>query len=102
MGELRLIAFRSAWCSGGARQNESRLVSWRAGHPLQVAPSSLPAPSPAWGALLANHTDSSARHDALTRSGEILIMVNLGGVGTLYGAIVRAATLQLLRKGLAG
>jgi branched-chain amino acid transport system permease protein len=51
------------------------------------------------GALAANHTEfvgPGLMH--WTRSGELLVIVILGGMGTLYGAIVGAATLLLLEE----
>lgn len=51
------------------------------------------------GALIANQTEfvsPSLLH--WTRSGEILVMVILGGMGTLYGPILGAAALLLLEE----
>ncbi|WP_046020057.1 branched-chain amino acid ABC transporter permease [Magnetospira sp. QH-2] len=55
------------------------------------------------GALAANHTEfvgPGLMH--WTRSGEIMIMVILGGIGTLYGAILGSATLLLMEELLSG
>jgi len=54
------------------------------------------------GALIANQTEyvsPSLMH--WTRSGEILIMVLLGGMGTLFGPVLGAVTLLLLEEVLA-
>ena len=54
------------------------------------------------GALIANQTEfvsPSLLH--WTRSGEILVMVILGGMGTLYGPVLGAAVLLLLEEVLA-
>jgi len=53
------------------------------------------------GALIANQTEfvsPSLFH--WTRSGEILVMVILGGMGTLYGPVLGAATLLLMEEWL--
>ena len=54
------------------------------------------------GALIANQTEyirPGLMH--WTRSGEILVMVLLGGMGTLFGPVLGAATLLLLEEILA-
>jgi branched-chain amino acid transport system permease protein len=54
------------------------------------------------GALIANQTEYiSPGLMHWTRSGEILIMVLLGGMGTLFGPVLGAATLLLLEEILA-
>jgi branched-chain amino acid transport system permease protein len=53
------------------------------------------------GALLANHT--SFISPALmhwTRSGDLIVMVALGGLGTLFGPLIGAVTFLLLEEGL--
>jgi branched-chain amino acid transport system permease protein len=51
------------------------------------------------GALIANQTEYvSPGLMHWTRSGEILIMVLLGGMGTLFGPVLGAATLLLLEE----
>jgi branched-chain amino acid transport system permease protein len=51
------------------------------------------------GALIANQTEYvSPGLMHWTRSGEILVMVLLGGMGTLFGPILGAATLLLLEE----
>jgi branched-chain amino acid transport system permease protein len=53
------------------------------------------------GALLANQAEFvSPAYAAWQRSGDLLIMVILGGVGSLHGAILGAAAVVLLEEGL--
>ncbi|MBS0532663.1 MAG: branched-chain amino acid ABC transporter permease [Proteobacteria bacterium] len=55
------------------------------------------------GFLLANATEFvSPAYMSWQRSGELIIMVLFGGLGTLHGAIVGAASYLLLEEGLAG
>ena len=55
------------------------------------------------GFLLANAAEFvSPAYMSWQRSGELIIMVLFGGLGTLYGAIVGAASYLLLEEGLAG
>lgn len=55
------------------------------------------------GLLLANATEFvSPAYMSWQRSGELIIMVLLGGLGTLHGAIVGAAAYLLLEEWLAG
>lgn len=55
------------------------------------------------GFLLANATDFvSPAYMAWQRSGELLIMVILGGMGTLHGAIIGAAVFLLTEEWLSG
>jgi branched-chain amino acid transport system permease protein len=55
------------------------------------------------GFLLANATDFvSPAYMAWQRSGDLLIMVIVGGMGTLDGAIVGAAALLLTEEWLSG
>jgi branched-chain amino acid transport system permease protein len=54
------------------------------------------------GALIANQTEYvSPGLIHWTRSGEILVMVLLGGMGTLFGPVLGAATLLLMEEILA-
>jgi len=49
------------------------------------------------GALLANHTEYlTPSYMHWTRSGELMVMVILGGMGTLYGPVLGAAAFLLL------
>jgi branched-chain amino acid transport system permease protein len=53
------------------------------------------------GVLLANQAEFvSPAYAAWQRSGDLLIMVILGGVGSLHGAILGAAAVVLLEEGL--
>lgn len=53
------------------------------------------------GALLANHTEFvSPAYMNWHRSGELIVMVVLGGMGTLHGAILGAATYLVLEEEL--
>jgi branched-chain amino acid transport system permease protein len=53
------------------------------------------------GALLANHTNFiSPAMMHWTRSGDLIVMVVLGGLGTLFGPLIGAATFLLLEEGL--
>ena len=55
------------------------------------------------GFLLANATEFvSPAYMSWQRSGELIIMVILGGIGTLHGAIVGAAAFLLLEEWLSG
>lgn len=101
----RLVDSRFGMILRGGKQNEPRLVAL--GVPTTrykltafVIAGALAGLS---GALAANHLEfvgPSLMH--WTRSGEILIMVILGGMGTLYGAVFGAATLLLLEEFLSG
>jgi branched-chain amino acid transport system permease protein len=53
------------------------------------------------GALLANHTNFiSPALMHWTRSGDLMVMVVLGGLGTLFGPVIGAAAFLLLQEGL--
>ena len=53
------------------------------------------------GALLANHTNFiSPAMMHWTRSGDLIVMVVLGGMGTLFGPLIGAVTFLLLEEGL--
>ena len=55
------------------------------------------------GCLLVHATDFvSPAYMGWQRSGELVVMVILGGIGTLHGAVLGAAALLLLEEGLAG
>lgn len=101
----RLVASPFGMVLRGAKQNEPRLVALGVPATRYKLAAFVIAGAIAGlaGALLANHTEfvgPSLMH--WTRSGEILIMVILGGIGTLYGAVFGAATLLLLEEGLSG
>lgn len=53
------------------------------------------------GTLLANHTDfvsPAVMH--WTRSGDLIVMIVLGGIGSLFGPLIGAVTLLMLEEGL--
>ncbi len=53
------------------------------------------------GALLANHTNFiSPAMMHWTRSGDLIVMVVLGGLGTLFGPVIGAVAFLLLQEGL--
>jgi branched-chain amino acid transport system permease protein len=53
------------------------------------------------GALLANHTNFvSPALMHWTRSGDLIVMVVLGGLGTLFGPLIGAVTFLVLEEGL--
>jgi branched-chain amino acid transport system permease protein len=55
------------------------------------------------GALLANHTDfisPAVMH--WTRSGDLIVMVVLGGMGSSFGPLIGAVTLLVLEEALSG
>ncbi len=55
------------------------------------------------GALLANHTEFiSPATMQWTRSGELIIMVALGGMGSLFGPVIGALVYLILEEGLSG
>lgn len=97
----RIVNSRFGMVLRGCKQNEARLAA------LGIAPGryKLAAYTLAGaiaglaGALTANQTEfvgPSLMH--WSRSGEILVMLILGGIGTLYGAIAGAATFLALEE----
>lgn len=55
------------------------------------------------GILIANHTEFvSPAYIAWQRSGEFIFMVIIGGLGSLWGAILGAAAFLLIEEGLSG
>jgi branched-chain amino acid transport system permease protein len=55
------------------------------------------------GALLANHTDFiSPAMMHWTRSGDLIVMVVLGGMGSVYGPLIGAVALLVLEEALSG
>ncbi len=101
----RVVSSRFGMVLRGCKQNEPRLIAL--GVPTTryklAAFAIAGAVAGLAGALAANHLEfvgPSMMH--WTRSGEILIMVILGGVGTLYGAVVGAATLLMMEEVLSG
>jgi len=55
------------------------------------------------GALLANHTDFiSPAMMHWTRSGDLIVMAVLGGIGTVFGPVIGAVALLVLEEALSG
>ena len=55
------------------------------------------------GALLANHTDFiSPAMMHWTRSGDLIVMAVLGGMGTVFGPVIGAVALLVLEEALSG
>lgn len=101
----RLVDSRFGMVLRGVRENERRMAAL--GYPVyryKLAGFALAgAAAGLAGALIANQTEfvsPSLMH--WTRSGEILVMVILGGMGTLFGPVFGAAAFLLLEEVLAG
>ena len=104
-GVKRLVASRFGLVIRGARANERRLVSL--GVPVYryklIAFVIAGAICGISGVLLANRTDFvSPDMMHWTRSGDLIIMVVLGGMSTLFGPIYGAAAFLLLEEFLSG
>ncbi len=101
----RIVNSRFGMVLRGARQNERRMASL--GFPVYryrlAAFVIAGAGAGLAGCLYVNH-GSYASPDmmAWTKSGEIMVMVILGGMGTLIGPILGAATLLMLESQLSG
>jgi branched-chain amino acid transport system permease protein len=100
-----LVASRFGRVLRGAKQNAARMTAlgfevYRFQLAAYVIAGTL---SGLAGFLLANATEFvSPAYMSWRRSGELIIMVLLGGIGTLHGAIVGAAAFLLLEEWLAG
>jgi branched-chain amino acid transport system permease protein len=100
-----LVASRFGRVLRGAKQNAARMTAlgfevYRFQLAAYVIAGTL---SGLAGFLLANATEFvSPAYMSWQRSGELIIMVLLGGIGTLHGAIVGAAAFLLLEEWLAG
>jgi branched-chain amino acid transport system permease protein len=97
----RLVNARFGMVIQGARQNEARMKAL--GFPTYryklVCFALAGAGAGLAGALIANQTEFvSPGLLHWTRSGEILVMVILGGMGTLFGPVLGAATLLLMEE----
>lgn len=100
-----LIASRFGRVLRGARQNPARMAAlgFEAFRFQLVAYATAGALAGVAGFLLANATNFvSPAYMSWQRSGELIIMVVLGGLGTLYGAIIGAATFILAEEWLSG
>ncbi|HXP30316.1 MAG TPA: branched-chain amino acid ABC transporter permease [Stellaceae bacterium] len=100
----RLVGSRFGMVIRGCRENERRMAALgyaTYGYKL-TAFAIAGAGAGLAGALLANH-DKFASPDMLhwTKSGELMVMVILGGMGTLYGAVLGAFLLIGLESLLA-
>lgn len=105
LGLRRLVGSRFGLVLRGGRQNEARLQAL--GIPTAryklLAFVIAGAIAGLAGALMVNHSEfvgPGLLH--WTRSGELLVIVILGGLGSLYGAVVGAATLLVLEEVLSG
>ena len=97
----RLVNARFGMVIQGARQNEPRMQAL--GFPTYryklVCFALAGAAAGLAGALIANQTEFvSPGLMHWTRSGQILVMVILGGMGTLFGPVLGAATLLLMEE----
>ncbi len=97
----RLVNSRFGMVLKGCKQNEPRMIAL--GYPVyryKLAAFVIAGMGAGLaGALAANHTEfvgPGMMH--WTRSGEIMIMVILGGMGTLIGPILGAATLLMMEE----
>ena len=104
-GVKRLVASRFGLVIRGARSNERRLAA--VGIPVYryklVAFMVAGAICGVAGVLLANRTDFvSPDMMHWTRSGDLIIMVVLGGMGTLFGPLYGAAAFLLVEEFLSG
>jgi branched-chain amino acid transport system permease protein len=101
----RLVASRFGMVIRGIRENERRMRAL--GYPVfryKLACFVIAgAVAGLAGALMANQTEFvSPSFLHWTRSGEILIMVIMGGMGSLFGPVIGAAALLLLEEVLSG
>ena len=100
-----LIAARFGRVLRGTRENPARMAAmgfnvYRYQHVAYVIAGAIAGLA---GFLLANATEFvSPAYMSWQRSGDLIIMVILGGVGRLDGALVGAATLLLLEEWLPG
>ncbi len=100
-----LIASRFGRVFRGARENETRMASigYEVFRYQLVAYVIAGAIGGLSGFLLANSTEFvSPAYMSWQRSGELVIMVLMGGMGTLYGAIMGAAAFLLAEEWLSG
>jgi branched-chain amino acid transport system permease protein len=100
-----LIASRFGRVLRGGRQNPARMAAlgFEVFRYQLVAYAISGALAGVSGFLLANATNFvSPAYMSWQRSGELIIMIVLGGLGTLYGAIIGAAAFILSEEWLAG
>ena len=101
----RIVRSRFGMVLRGCKQNEPRMIAL--GFPVyryKLAAFVIAGMGAGLaGALAANHTEfvgPGLMH--WTRSGEIMVMVILGGMGTIFGPVLGAATLLLMEEVLSG
>ncbi|UFN49409.1 branched-chain amino acid ABC transporter permease [Roseomonas sp. OT10] len=103
--QRRVVRSRFGRVLDGARQNPRRMAALGvSAYPYRLAAFTLAGMGAALaGALMANHQRFvSPDMMAWQSSGELLVMVILGGMGTLLGPVVGAAVLVTLETVLAG
>lgn len=101
----RIIGSRFGRVLSGIRENPLRMraVGFEPFHYQMTACALAGAMCSIAGVLLANHSEFvSPAYMTWQRSGELLAMVILGGMGTLWGAIVGAIAFLLLEEVLSG
>jgi branched-chain amino acid transport system permease protein len=99
----RLVNSRFGLVIRGARSNDRRMqaIGFPTFHYRLVCFVIAGALCGLAGALLANHTNFiSPALMHWTRSGDLIVMVVLGGLGSLFGPLVGAAAFLLLEEGL--
>jgi branched-chain amino acid transport system permease protein len=99
----RLVNSRFGLALRGARSNERRMraIGFPTFRYKLVAFVIAGALCGLAGALLANHTNFiSPAMMHWTRSGDLIVMVVLGGLGSLFGPVIGAVTFLLLQEGL--
>jgi len=101
----RIVSSRFGMVLRGCKQNETRMKAL--GFPVyryKLAAFVIAGMGAGLaGALAANHTEfvgPGLMH--WTRSGEIMVMVILGGMGTIFGPVLGAATLLMMEETLSG
>ncbi|MBT9289086.1 branched-chain amino acid ABC transporter permease [Prosthecodimorpha staleyi] len=99
----RVLASRFGRVFRGLKENESRLAALGYdAYPVRLVAYALAGGVAAVaGALLANQTEFvSPAYMAWQRSGDLIVMVVLGGLGPLHGAIVGAAVVLVVEETL--
>lgn len=100
-----LVASRFGRVIRGVKENEQRMraVGYNPYTYRLVAFTLSGALAGLAGVLLANHSEFvSPAYMAWTRSGELIVMVVLGGMGSLHGAIIGAISFLMLEEILSG
>jgi branched-chain amino acid transport system permease protein len=100
-----IVASRFGRVFRGARENPTRLaaIGFEVYRYQLVAYAISGALGGLAGFLLANHTEFvSPAYMSWPRSGELIIMILLGGIGRLHGAIIGALVFLLIEEWLSG